>query len=264
MSMEHKRLDQNNVAGDDGLTVTKDVERTLGLIRTMGDVAGKKTFIASEGCCIHLKRPIRRIGDRLVAGDVIPWPSLEIASKPFDGRYPYLRQTSKIERRQKMAGSITAFLRKLEYQQLSDNEIDLVDTFMKQIYHDFVFPRNGCITQIQHNPLGFVPAYERRYIGLCPITNTINRHYNGIAKLPLREYMKFEYSFLQERTFCCNSTKLLGTLERLGYVEREKQIRHVFGEEGYLQLLKEYNDAGVPVFRYRVLDSLPVWITDYR
>jgi hypothetical protein len=96
-----------------------------------------------------------------------------------------------------------------------------------------------------------------------PIDNTITRCYAGIAKLPLREYVKWKYDMLENQSFRCNSTKLLKHLTSLGYLEQEKVSRYVFGEEGLKELLKEYTCPDPAVYDYTVIRELPEWISDY-
>lgn len=262
MSMLHKYPDENNVAGDDGLDVTDDVDRSLTLVRTMGDVADEKTFRSSEGCCIHLKRPIVRVGNRLIHGQLLTWPSLECGQTETDNRYPHMAKMSKSDRMDAIASSVTAFLRNLESVPLDDEEKEMVHGYLERIYGEYGLPREGCVPQVTPSTLGFVPAYEKRYIGCDPISNTINRLYQNIAKVPMREYRPMEWSMLSEERFTCNQTKLLRHLEILGYVEQEKMDVYVYGEGGLSRLLKEYTRPDPRVYEYTVVRKLPAWVWD--
>jgi hypothetical protein len=263
MSMLHDYPDENNVAGDDGLDVTKDVDQSLTMVRTMGSVADEKTFRSSEGCCIHLKRPIVRLGDRLYHGQLLTWPTLEHGQELTDNRYPYMVSMSKDERVSAIASSVTAFLRNLESIVLNDDEKEMVHGYLERIYSEYGLPREGCVPQAAPSTLGFVPAYEKRYIGCDPITNTINRLYQNVAKVPMREYMPMAWdALLSEEPFTCNQSKLLRHLEMLGYVEQEKVDVYVYGEEGLSRLLTEYMRPDPRVYRYTVVQKLPNWIPD--
>jgi hypothetical protein len=110
MAMTHTHFDENNVAGDDGLDITRSVDTTLHLVSQLGDIKDDKTFRQSEGHCIHLKRPIQRLGNRLIHGILVSWPSLEPVQQKVDNRYPYLRRMSRRDRVDSIASSITAFL----------------------------------------------------------------------------------------------------------------------------------------------------------
>lgn len=263
ISMKHSHFDEYNVAGDDGLDVTRDVLSTLELVGTMGVVHSEKTFRESEGCCIHLKRPIVRYGDRLYHGDLVTWPSLEPVQTEYDTRYPYLQRQSKRDRRDALASSITAFLRKLSRITLTADHIDIVDTFLSNLYRTYDLPRAGCVPQITRVNSGFVPAYERRYIGLDPITNTILCNYVNIATVPSRGIVPWTDCMFLEDAFQCNSTKLLNHLVVLGYLEQEKVSMLVFGYEGQQRLLKEYMDPDPPIYDYRVVRKLPEWCNDF-
>jgi len=261
ISMKHDCTDENNVAGDDGVEVTDDVEHSLAIVSTMGQVSDEKTFRDSEGCCIHLKRPITRVGNRLIMGDLIPWPTLEQGQTIIDDRYPYMRGLSKKDRIDAIAGSITSFLRNLESQVLTPNDIEVVDRYLMHVYKEYGLPREGSVPQVHASPYGFVPAYEQRYIGEDPITNTIKRVYVDIAKVPLRLYLEFDRQMLDDTSFRCNRTKLLGHLEILGYVEQVKVNTLVHGEEGLERLIREYVRPEPRVYDYMITHKLPDWVT---
>jgi hypothetical protein len=263
MAMTHDSLDENNVAGDDGLDVTKNVDLTLQIVELMGIVKDDKTFRDSEGCCIHLKRPITRIGNRLLQGQLITWPSLEPGQENVDSRYPYLKGLTDRERKDAIAGSITAFLRSLEFLPMTQNDLDMVDSYLLYVYQTYGLPKAGCVPQIMGINSSFVPIYEKRFIGLDPIHNTIARSYNDVAKLPRRGKIDHNTDMFDDDTFECNSTRLLSYLTTLGYLEQEKMDELVFGYDGLQQLLKEYTRPDPCVYRYTVLCKLPNWITDF-
>jgi hypothetical protein len=262
MAMTHTEFDENNVAGDDGLDVTDDVDRTLSIVGLLGLVKDEKTFRDSEGCSIHLKRPIHRIGSRLIHGQLIPWPSLEPGQEQCDIRYPYLKNLTKRERRDAIAGSVTAFLRSLENQTLTSDNLDMIDSFLTSVYNTYQLPKGGCVPQISGAKSSFVPIYERRFLGVDPLYNTIVRNYEGIAKLPKRERIDWDADFLECSTFDCNSSKLLNYLVILGYLEQEKQSHYVFGHQGLQQLIKEYMNPDPAIYTYTVLCELPNWVRE--
>lgn len=263
MTMMHNYLDENNVAGDDGLDVTSDVDRTLKVVGSMGVVMDEKTFRDSEGCCIHLKRPITRVGNRLLHGLLSTWPSLEPAMEQPDPRYPYYNELTRRERKDAIAGSVTAFLQKLVPLDLTTDDVELVDTFLSYVYDTYGLPRSGCVPQATNDRSAFVPAYEKRFIGIDPTYNTIVRNYCGIVRLPRRGHERWNPGMLEQETFECNSTKLLNYLESLGYIEQEKVSQYTFGEEGLRELLREYISPEPPIYRYTVIRRLPLWLSDF-
>jgi hypothetical protein len=262
MTMTHDHLDENNVAGDDGLDVTSDVDDTLKVVDSLGIVSREKTFQDSEGCCIHLKRPITRIGNRLLHGLLSTWPSLEPVLEHTDPRYPYYKESTKRERKDAIAGAVTAFLQKLVPLDLSDDDVELVDIALSYIYDTYGLPRSGCVPQATNERSAFVPAYEKRFIGMDPLHNTIVRNYGGIATLPRRGHQRWNPGMMQQGIFECNSTKLLNYLEALGYIEQEKVSQLTFGEEGLRELLREYMNPEPPIYRYTVVRRLPLWLSD--
>lgn len=262
ISMKHDYLDENNVAGDDGAEVTDDVKHSLDFVSTMGQVADEKTFRDSEGCCIHLKRPITRVGNRLIMGSLIPWPTLEQGQKMIDDRYPYMRNMSKKDRMDAIAGGITSFLRNLELRVLSLEDTEIIDKYLTHVYNEYSLPREGCVPQVHASPFGFVPAYEKRYIGQDPITNTIKRTYTNTAKVPLRLRIEFDRQMLDDTSFRCNRNKLLGHLEILGYIEQKKVDMIVHGESGLKCLIQEYLKPEPRVYDYTIKYKLPDWVPD--
>jgi hypothetical protein len=206
-----------------------------------------------------LKRPITRVGERLILGELITWPSLEPGVKEKDQRYPYLQRLTRREERNSLAGAITAFLRKLELKRLDGDELDVVDSFVSYIYDTYGLPREGCVPQVTRTSLGFVPIYERRFIGLDPIENTLSRHFQTIASLPKRGKLVFECSMLDDKIFECNGNGLLKHLTALGYLEQEKMNILVYGKYGLKQLLLEYTHPEPMIYQYTVVQQLPVW-----
>jgi len=263
MAMQHKYFDENNVAGDDGLDVTETVDVTLSLVQQLGTVKDEKTFRASEGCCIHLKRPITRIENRLHQGQLVVWPALELVTYPHDERYPYLNRMTRRQKRDGLASSISAFLRSLQYLTLDDDSLNFVDTALSYIYRTNSLPTGGCVPQVTRGNLGFVPIYEKRFIGEDPISNTLIRHYNGLAHLPLRRRVDWDPEMINDGEFECNSSNILRHLVALGVLEQEKLSCIVYGKEGLDQLLKEYTHHDPRLYKYTVIDELPLWWSDY-
>jgi hypothetical protein len=263
MAMRHDNLDECNVAGDDGLEVTADTASSMETVRTMGEAHMGKTYTSSEGGCIHLKRPIRQLGNRLIHGDLISWPSLEVIQEIADPRYPYLRELTKRERRDNIASALTDFLKQISTIVLDESEIDIVDRFITRIYSEQNLPLSGNVPQTSHKSLGFVSAYERRFIGLDPIRNTLERNYGGFVRLPRRGQCDWEYDMFSGTKFACNQTSLLKHLVTLGYLEQEKVSSYVFGQEGLDQLLKEFTDPDRDVYDYTITRNLPTWVQDF-
>jgi hypothetical protein len=95
-----------------------------------------------------------------------------------------------------------------------------------------------------------------------PIRNTIDRNYAGTARLPLRGKLDWSKYMLEDQTFRCNRTEMLGHLVALGYYRQEKLFCHVYGYEGLELLLREYVNPDPPVYEYERLCDLPAWALD--
>jgi len=166
---------------------------------------------------------------------------------------------SKVERQRVVANSITGFLQALTTYDLSKNYTKLISTYIKRMYARANLPREGNVPQCGNRQLGFVSAYAKRFIGLDPIVNTINRHYRGFAVLPRRGYEQVDLRVCEDPTFLSGSNALLNYLEILGYLEKKKQNVTVYGEIGLHILTKEYTDPDPSIYEYTIVRPLPPW-----
>jgi len=249
-----------NIAGDDGLIVREETDHTVELIATLGLISDEKCYDIEEKGCIHLKRPISLLGTHLIQGRLLAWPSLEhLFENRCDPRYPYIQSMSKVERQRVVANSITGFLQALTTYDLSKNYTKLISTYIKRMYARANLPREGNVPQCGNRQLGFVSAYAKRFIGLDPIVNTINRHYRGFAVLPRRGYEQVDLRVCEDPTFLSGSNALLNYLEILGYLEKKKQNVTVYGEIGLHILTKEYTDPDPSIYEYTIVRPLPPW-----
>jgi hypothetical protein len=118
-------------------------------------------------------------------------------------------------------------------------------------------PKCGNIPQINGSKLGFVPAVEGNYIGRDPISYTIDRLYQGIAVIPVREKKPYTNEMYGDLEFTCNANRKLSILEKLGYLSNEKIQRVISGEDGLQQLKDEYLMYEPILYRYTVVTQIP-------
>jgi hypothetical protein len=259
-------LDSANIAGDDGAIDTTDHRETLKAIPVLGIIEASKCFNTLEEASIHLKRPLRQIGNRLHQGYMVIWPSFEylFCLEDCDARYPYLEDLTITECRGAMASSITTFLSSLINIELSVEHISLIDSLLVYIYQTLDLPLDGCVPQVTHNPIGFVPAYRTEFIGLDPIRNTILRHYPGRCVLPARGFQEADMTELESSgEMRSNGNALLRYLEILGVVDPRKVDEVFYGEVGLERLLKEYLDPDPIIYHYTRCLPFPSWIYDF-
>lgn len=256
-----------NVAGDDGIKDSLEDDPVFELLRFLGLLEPSKVFFSHEAGCVHLKRPIRQMGNRLYQGFITLWPSFEylaVDNSDVDPRYPLILKATKSERRDALASSITGFLTSLSTTTLEDWMVDIADSVLRFCYSALSLPLDGHIPQIHGLTYGFIPQYDRRFIGLEPKTNTIKRLYQGIAKVPFRIRVGWDED--QDLTlgyeFRANSSKLLVYLEDLGYLEKKPIQQFVYGEDGLERLLKEYLDPEPAVYEYTVIQEVPSQFLD--
>lgn len=258
--------DQLNVAGDDGIMNSDNDEEAFELLRHLGLMEMSKSFTTTQDGAIHLKRPIYQVGNQLIQGTLTLWPSFEYLiqnDNDIDPRYPIINRMTLRERRDALASSITGFLTSLSSITLDNWAIDVVDSVLTYAYAVMQLPIDGYVPQVQGNTYGFIPQYQRRFVGLEPKRNTINRIYQGIAKVPYRGKLDVqEEGYVLNETFMANSTPMLRYVERLGYVEKRNVQIVVYGEIGLDMLLKEYFDPEPAVYEYSVVQAIPQWILD--
>lgn len=256
--------DELNVAGDDGIKDSDDDDHAFNLLRYLGLIETSKTFQTFEEGCIHLKRPISQLGNRLFQGSLVLWPSLEYMvrmDKDVDPRYPFIAKMKHAERRDALSSSIIGFLTSLSHHQLEDWMVDVADSLITWCYSVMSLPLDGYVPQVHGTSFGLVAQHDRRFVGLEPKKNTIERSYQGFAKVSIRDRRADKPTDLEiGAIFESNSSVGLNYLEALGYVERERLTTIAFGEEGLKQLMKEYFEPMPVVFKYSVVQTVPSWL----
>lgn len=256
--------DELNVAGDDGIKSSQEDDAAFTLLRYLGILEMTKTFDTYEEGCIHLKRPIHQHGDKLYSGSLVLWPSFEYLAhgRDVDPRYPLISELTASEKRDALVSSITGFLTSLSQLALDTMMKDVADSTITWLYDRLSLPYDGYVPQIHGRSYGFVPQYDKRFLGIEPKMNTISRCYQSIARVPLRRYERFEEERLWiDIEFECNSTGLLSYLANMGYLERKAVDILVYGEEGFVRLLKEYFEPDPAVYHYTVMKDIPRWMS---
>jgi len=251
-------INKLNIVGDDGAIVCIDEQTTILALQTIGTIKEEKAFLSSNIGCIHLKRPIKQVLNRLIQGVLFSFPSFEYTydTKHIDPRFTILALSSVSERQNSTAGSIVNLLNAIRYITFTSDEVTLVKHMVLQTYKWINLPTIGNVPQLRgHSSYGFVACIEGDYMGKDPIEYTINIHYNQVAKIQRREYISFNETMRHEDTFECNSNSILSYLEKLGYVESQKQSYSIYGDLAKNMLYEEYF-ATIPVVNtYIVLHS---------
>jgi hypothetical protein len=246
-----------NVAGDDGIAAVNNDISIYRSICLLGEMETTKAYRTYEKGCICLKRPIEQFGDHLIMGTLVNWPSFEFSlnDKSVDIRFPSILQMSKNDRKDATASSVTNFLKQLK--NVSQLDSALIDRYISTLYQHMHLPKCGNIPQINGSKLGFVPAVEGNYIGRDPISYTIDRLYQGIAVIPVREKKPYTNEMYGDLEFTCNANRKLSILEKLGYLSNEKIQRVISGEDGLQQLKDEYLMYEPILYRYTVVTQIP-------
>nr|WNA22197.1 MAG: RdRp [Downy mildew lesion associated ambivirus 3] len=261
-----QNTDQLNVAGDDGIIDSQNDEEAFELLRYLGLMEISKSFTTLEEGAIHLKRPIYQVSSNLIQGNLILWPSFEYIlnnKTDIDPRYPLIREMTRRDWCDALSSSITGFLTSLTTITLESWMVDVVDSVLTHVYRKQELPLDGYVPQVHGNAYGFIPQYAKRFIGLEPKRNTIERSYQGVAKVPYRQLIAdIEGSMEENTTFIANSSKGIRYCEDLGYLDKSILTQMVYGEEGLSMLLKEYFNPEPAIYEYRVLRPIPKWIID--
>lgn len=260
---------QLNVAGDDGIVDTDNDDEPFSLLRYLGLMELSKSFRTHELGCIHLKRPLRQFGNRLYQGSLVLWPSFEFVvgrSGSVDDRYPFIAEMDFSEKQEAVANSITTFLTSLSsYTDLQEWMVDAADSVIKWCYSVMLLPYDGYVPQVHGSTYGFVPVYDKAFVGIEPKRNTLQRCYVSCATMSVRGKVDVDRTkgYLEcDDILECNSTPGLSYIEAMGYIERKRLTHTVFGEYGLELLLKEYFEPIPPVYSYTVLRDVPQWLHD--
>jgi len=132
----------------------------------------------------------------------------------------------------------------------------IIEVYLNYLYKCSNLLVGGNVPQISNRGF-FTPFIQYGFLNKNPIHYTISLHYNGIAKVQSRGYLKFEQCMLENNTFTCNSNKYLNTLRRLGYLQDKINHIMVYGNDGYSKLLNEYLGNDPIIYTYTILKSIP-------
>jgi len=248
-----------NTAGDDGIIATKSERMPYNAICTMGVMAWEKATTTKERGGVCLKRPISQMGNRVRVGSLAIWPSFEYPKdqSKIDNRYTFLKRMTSKQRTNSTCSSIMGFLRWCTDQIFQSGDLLLIHRYIELLYDSHGLPKGGYVPQIGGGDKPFVCCIHGNYIGKDPISYTITYNYRGLAKIPLRNTIKFEETMLSEGTFMCNGNAKLSYLVKMGYLLESKEHRLLYGEEGVNELIAEFSTTERVVNQYVVIGTVP-------
>jgi hypothetical protein len=273
--VEHE--DQVNVAGDDGaVDENDDNEDQIDIaITAMGKYSREKCFDSSQPGVICLKRPLQVAGSTVIHGVLIIPPCLiSIAELRFDyedPRYRYvgLRPIGK-DLVRRTGRELFRFLRsayRARYA-LTIDEMKIVLSVIHRISILFEERMEGhlMICGGDYSWPG-IPNHEtwsddliKHYFSVDPLLYTASQCYTGYARVASRGWCPYTPSWESSRVgeeFRCNSSRLLGLWETLGYIEKEDEFTLVSGEIGFQIVCQSLVSTVPKVSSYRVLKDVP-------
>lgn len=258
--------DEINVAGDDGLIGS--VSKSVGLRgpRLIGVFAEEKCGTADEANAVHLKRPIHQVGQRVVPGHMVIWPSFELLmwrKDSVDPRFPDLADLTRKEVRSMMASSICRFLYHLHAIPCSDAEVDQIFTIVEFMYGVLQLPKRGNLPQCGGDPdLGIVACLSRSTFLGNPYHEVVKQLYSGVVVLSARrgQVDEEEEEFYPGARFRSRSSPRLQYLETLGYLLKEEIKCTYIGEVGQRLLIEELDHSGPAVYQYYVQIDIPTYL----
>lgn len=233
------------VAGDDGAVGSKDDQKTIDAIRTLGLMEPSKVYTTNDpGNQVYLKRPCKQLGKRLYADSFALYSMFEHLGDQDDSRF-FLKRRSRMERLSAFASSVVAYLRSLQRLILSNEEKERIYAFLCGLYDQVGFPTSGYLPQISSSernlPMTLIPTLDWRFICENPIEMTIKSNWQGFALITetTSELIKYDKEDLfAGSNFRATMSQELLLLSRLGYVDVVKKDVFVFGEVGLEAVLK--------------------------
>jgi hypothetical protein len=264
-------LSQINCAGDDGALAEDETnkEGISSMSSALGSYEEWKCFRSDIEGAICLKLPIEQVGliiRRRIR--IIPPNLILIAHMLVEGysdiRYTWFDEDLTKEKRLTVVGKdLMRFLRSAyrAREALSEEEKADCVKFVREVSRRFNIKTEGS-----------VPGYGGKFFWpYCspgyeldnsdPLFVLLSYHYTGVVVLP-----RFETDYSDGRPLmyageisCRNSSKHLSFLEKLGFLEKEKETIVLFGSEGFYEIYRSWDASrvGSVVYSYKVIKDVP-------
>jgi hypothetical protein len=212
----------------------------------------------------YLKRPIARLAGATIQGESLVWPTIHNLI-PLTDKYHTVPSATPLENTKKFISQWARLLTKIEVLciELSDTDRMLLEIFQDRTYRTLGLRKGGSV---------FIKSLGKSL--LAP--RRLDKHEFGTGwKQITIEYMKkwdvevtvpewgYDATFLgcQGEIFCSKSTRVLGLLEKLGYVTRQLvktsyKMRDVSSPNLLNCLITLSYDF---LYSYTVLHDFPLW-----
>jgi hypothetical protein len=253
--------DEENVAGDDGLTPEDDETSIVvhAALETLGTYERSKTFRSNEEGCIHLKRPLWIVDGLVQTTDIIKFPSSSRLLYLLDKeKFPDYRYTEVepddvyVTTRISRAGrELLRLLRSVYLLRHKVNEIEMIKIirFCLEVTKMFGTSRKGSFTELGHDYFWPRIPDEVSLFNEDPMLVAVREHYNGLATLPEigSQVYQGDYSFTAGITFQSVATPHITWLKHLGFLETRPVLTTVYGEDGFYRLYDLYRVKDDPI-----------------
>jgi hypothetical protein len=265
-----KEEDQVNVAGDDGIIEeTPENEGHIDIcICALGDYERSKTFRSDDEGCICLKRPLWEEPPVLQVGIACIPPSITLVTWHLfgigDPRYTFLEDgLSRADRISIVGKDLMRFLRSVHRAQwkLDDSQVLFATEFVRRLTVKASLPLDGRLGHCGDEYFwpASIEADELRVID--PLKSLVDRRYHGHVILPVQDYEEIEEpieDWDQGDVLRGNKTRIMGLLEKLGYIRTERALEVSYDHIGYNHLFRLFTDRSTPlVYNVYVLKAIP-------
>jgi len=273
MSMFASDEDQLNCAGDDGI-VPED-EETVTAIREAVNIIGvheeTKEFISSQVGCVHLKRPLYQMSNKVFSKPMIIWPNVALLAEMLTNREdPRYGRTAELQVRDRLSltgRELLRFLRSIHRSSFVTDETrwlagDFCYRVTRLFEGIFDYPLlGGRLTQC--GDMCFWPSIPTGVedMNRDPWTQTVKSRFCGSARVPYNLHLPWSGEVEKlgvGQEFWSNPDKHLSFLVNCGYLESEPVIVELRGEPALERLLADFPSLDPPVNVYRVIDEIPL------
>jgi len=262
-----------NTGGDDGeVNIYPDEIEEFDCFQSLiGIYQDKKMFRSDQDGCISYKRHLIQLRDKLILCPMVIWPTVPTLEyglyRRKDPRFHYWDDdlVTLHDRLDMIGVEVLRFLVSLHWLSfnIADEELLAALSFATWIGKEverLYTPLIPMLPQCGGDFLWPSIPKDRDELKRHPVESMVMSAYHGHARLNRRDlvdaphFSEFRY---QNQVISSNSSKRIAFLRNLGFLKVEAERVIVTGEEGYHQLLKEFDTRVPVVYQITVLTDIP-------
>lgn len=265
--------------GDDALAIVREGAQAevwwdfVDRVNNLGTVAVEKFEFWDEdddpdtSGWAYCKRPIARLGGRMLMEDALVWPSIHDLI-PLKDQYHTTIPRTDLQISKTVISQWSRLLTRMEalLVDLSDSSRTLLRTFQNQFYRSRRL-RNGGYVEVSQGIRLLCPKRlsENEFgSGWKQLTVDYMKRFVGEIRLPRWSGVDDVLGEVEGEVFCAQGTRLLGLLEKLGYLEKELVMdTYDLRSITYDLFVEKLVTLDYPfTYSYTVVRDIPVWAKD--